>query len=229
MSEQTPAGWYPAPGYPPGTNRYWDGAQWVGEPQAAAAQGEMFAPGGFSGGASNQPSRLGEPISRIAARVIDGIIWGIIGFIISLPVAVSTFTEAIDAANDGRDLDVTPNPVLVIVLGTISIAVITGYEVFMNSRMGGTFGKKALSLTVTREDGSALEPKDALMRMVPYIVIQGIAVILQVILNPQDTIEAQLASIPFYIVALIGLAMLFSDDRHQTPWDKVGKTLVMQK
>ena len=25
----TPAGWYPAPGDPPGTHRYWDGSQWT--------------------------------------------------------------------------------------------------------------------------------------------------------------------------------------------------------
>ena len=30
----TPAGWYYAPGDPEGTQRYWDGAQWIGEPQA---------------------------------------------------------------------------------------------------------------------------------------------------------------------------------------------------
>ena len=28
---QTPAGWYHAEGDPPGTTRYWDGSQWVGE------------------------------------------------------------------------------------------------------------------------------------------------------------------------------------------------------
>lgn len=29
----TPAGWYHAPGDPAGTHRYWDGGQWIGEPQ----------------------------------------------------------------------------------------------------------------------------------------------------------------------------------------------------
>ncbi len=33
----TPAGWYHAPGDPEGTQRYWDGAQWIGEPQAQQA------------------------------------------------------------------------------------------------------------------------------------------------------------------------------------------------
>lgn len=34
----TPAGWYYAPGDPEGTQRYWDGAQWIGEPQAVQQQ-----------------------------------------------------------------------------------------------------------------------------------------------------------------------------------------------
>ena len=34
----TPAGWYYAPGDPEGTQRYWDGAQWIGEPQAVPQQ-----------------------------------------------------------------------------------------------------------------------------------------------------------------------------------------------
>ena len=34
----TPAGWYHAPGDPEGTQRYWDGAQWIGEPQAVQQQ-----------------------------------------------------------------------------------------------------------------------------------------------------------------------------------------------
>lgn len=33
----TPAGWYHAPGDAEGTQRYWDGAQWIGEPQTVQA------------------------------------------------------------------------------------------------------------------------------------------------------------------------------------------------
>lgn len=67
------------------------------------------------------------------------------------------------------------------------------------------------------------------MRMVPYIVLQGITVILQVIVVPQNQVESLLLSLPFWIVAAIGLAMLYSDSQRQTPWDKVGKTTVYQK
>ncbi|MFK7919404.1 MAG: RDD family protein [Ilumatobacter sp.] len=40
----TPAGWYHAPGDPEGTQRYWDGAQWIGDPQAVPQQAAPAAP-----------------------------------------------------------------------------------------------------------------------------------------------------------------------------------------
>ena len=49
----TPAGWYYAPGDPEGTQRYWDGAQWIGEPQAQ----------------SQEPTPTAEPPSRLGARL----------------------------------------------------------------------------------------------------------------------------------------------------------------
>lgn len=36
MSTNTSAGWYYAQGDPPGTQRYWDGAQWIGGPKPVA-------------------------------------------------------------------------------------------------------------------------------------------------------------------------------------------------
>ncbi len=40
----TPAGWYHAPGDAEGTQRYWDGAQWIGDPQAVPQQSAPQAP-----------------------------------------------------------------------------------------------------------------------------------------------------------------------------------------
>lgn len=44
-------GWYPAQGDPPGTQRYWDGTQWVGEPHpvGAAQPQAAYEPPPFSG------------------------------------------------------------------------------------------------------------------------------------------------------------------------------------
>ncbi|MEM9131479.1 MAG: RDD family protein [Actinomycetota bacterium] len=68
-SATQPPGWYYAQGDPPGTQRYWDGSQWVGGPQAAQG-GAVDAGGGFqpSGGS---PGQLAEVGSRVIAFLID--------------------------------------------------------------------------------------------------------------------------------------------------------------
>lgn len=53
-SNALPAGWYYAEGDPAGTQRYWDGAQWIGSPQAA-----LTAPGAY--GAGSGPN-AGQPV-----------------------------------------------------------------------------------------------------------------------------------------------------------------------
>lgn len=74
-----PPGWYHAQGDPAGTQRYWDGAQWVGGPQAAQDSAAVQP----AGGGFNQPAfgavsaGTGQPASygsRVVAVLIDGII-----------------------------------------------------------------------------------------------------------------------------------------------------------
>lgn len=221
--EQMPPGWYYAQGDPPGTTRYWDGGQWTGEPQASV-------PGAMGAGAmsSDPTQRLTEAMPRIGGRVIDGIIWGIVGFVIGLPVAAQSFGEALDAAEQGRDPVIDINPLLIIGTGILNIIAITAYEVFMNSR-GGTLGKKAISSIVVTEDGNQVDTRAAFMRMVPYIAIQALATVISLFLDQGNTASGFISGAPFWVIALVGLIMLFSDGKRQTPWDKVGKTLVVQR
>ncbi|MFT6761535.1 MAG: putative RDD family membrane protein YckC [Candidatus Aldehydirespiratoraceae bacterium] len=55
----TPAGWYYAPGDPEGTQRYWDGAQWIGEPQAVPQAPAPPPPGGYPAPGAQPPA--GQP------------------------------------------------------------------------------------------------------------------------------------------------------------------------
>jgi len=83
-----PAGWYHAQGDPPGTQRYWDGSQWVGGPQAAQdtsvqAGGGYGQPAYAVGGLPGVPASYG---SRVIAVLIDGLIgFGIViaGFLVA--------------------------------------------------------------------------------------------------------------------------------------------------
>lgn len=85
-------GWYYAQGDPPGTHRYWDGAQWVGGPQPVAAAGAPgYMPGGmpapaYGGRPPGMP--LAEPGTRILARLIDVVILFIAALIIAVIVGV---------------------------------------------------------------------------------------------------------------------------------------------
>ncbi len=77
-----PAGWYQAEGDPPGTQRYWDGAQWQGGPQPVSTE-----PQGFGGvGAATMATSVGVPAEfgqRVIAYLID---YGIVlaGYILAV-------------------------------------------------------------------------------------------------------------------------------------------------
>ncbi len=92
-----PPGWYHAQGDPEGTQRYWDGSQWVGGPQQAqdAASPAQAAGGGyevatpsFNSAPSGAPASFG---TRAIALIIDlAIMFGILivafilGFVVGL-------------------------------------------------------------------------------------------------------------------------------------------------
>ncbi|MEP1125969.1 MAG: RDD family protein [Ilumatobacter sp.] len=65
----TPAGWYHAPGDPEGTQRYWDGSQWIGDPQAAPSSPQSpasdatvaYNPTPASDPGAGQPPQYGAP------------------------------------------------------------------------------------------------------------------------------------------------------------------------
>lgn len=84
-----PPGWYHADGDPAGTQRYWDGAQWVGGPQAAQEAAAVDSPSygqALQGGSatSGNPAQYG---SRVIAVIIDGLI----GFGIAIGVGIVAF------------------------------------------------------------------------------------------------------------------------------------------
>jgi len=171
--------------------------------------------------------RLTEPGARIGGRLLDGLIWLVIGFFVNLPSIVASIGDAIEAAEDGLDPVTEVSSTSIIVTGLINMVLIVAYEVFMNSRSRGTFGKRAISAKIVKEDGSPIDDRTAFMRMVPYIAVQLLGIATGLIFIDAGAAGSILLGSPFWIVALIGLIMLFTDSRRQTPWDKVGHTLVV--
>ena len=93
-SATQPPGWYYAQGDPAGTQRYWDGAQWVGGPQAAQGAGaaDPAAYGQVAGAGVGTPAEYG---SRVIAYIID------FGIIIGVVIAVNILGAIAAAISDG--------------------------------------------------------------------------------------------------------------------------------
>lgn len=203
-----PPGWYYAQGDPPGTQRYWDGQAWQGGPQPV--------PGGAADPGVNAAAGLADAGARVGARVIDGVIW----LIISLVVGIPFLGGSIDAVVSGDTSSISYASVALSgVLGALAVG---AYEAFMVGSRGATFGKMALNLRVVNEDGSAPTLATGVRRIALYVALTIIGP-----LAGNDGL-AQLLDILVFLIALAGLAMLFVDDKKQTPWDKIGKTLVVR-
>lgn len=205
-----PAGWYYAQGDPPGTQRYWDGSSWVGGPQPVAGAAGAVGGGGAAAGAA-----LAEPGARIGGRIIDGIIWAILGGIANGIFGTLSASFAL-ASGDSADISF----VRVLLAGIVSTLLVAAYEIIMVGNQGATLGKMALGTKVVNADGSPADIQTGTRRMYLYIAC-GILSVLPVI--------SFLGSIANFVIAVAGLIMLFTDDQRQTPWDKVGKTLVVKK
>ena len=227
----TPSGWYHAPGDPEGTQRWWDGERWVGEPQASApAAPSSPPPPPPSGGAPPPPppsssappagyvayedrgpgnQELASPGQRIGARVIDWIIWLVVSAVLAALFGAGMVTTGGDDVNVGAS----------IAAGLVGAAIVTAYEVVMVSTRGATLGKMALNLKVVEEDGSPATTRDALLRMAIYIASAVLGVI---------PVLGILASIATFVIAIVSLVFLFTDDRKQAVWDKVAHTIVVR-
>lgn len=145
---------------------------------------------------------LADPIQRAAARLVDLVVWAVFTLIISVPFGVSA---AIGDSSTTDDL-----------IGTVLLCVvITIYEVLFITFKGGTPGKLLLKTRVVQKNGSPADAGNALRRMLTYIVYSLLSLI-------------PVVGIPVLVLlAVASVVMLFIDDSHQTPWDKVGDTIVV--
>ncbi|MCP5028094.1 MAG: RDD family protein [Actinomycetia bacterium] len=164
-----PPGWYHADGDPPGSQRYWNGAAWVGEPRDMGAA--PTAGGGLYGGAP-----LAEPSTRIIARIIDLII----GTILFLVILGAIFGSG---ANDSFGFDGGINWGFTIV----SVLVAFAWEAGFVHLMGGTPGKQIMGIRVARLDDQVTPPgqdasvKRALNRLLG--IIPGLGSIIALIIG----------------------------------------------
>jgi uncharacterized RDD family membrane protein YckC len=132
---QTPPGWYYAQGDPPGTERYWDGVIWQGDPRGSQPISADL-PSGIN---------LASGGSRIGARVIDGFIMVFIQLVFVVPLAGAGNSSTYGSSSG---------------IGTIafSLAIAIIYEPVLTALTGGTPGKLILGLRVVEAETLTTPP-----------------------------------------------------------------------
>lgn len=194
-----PPGWYPAEGDPPGTQRYWDGTQWQGGPQMIGTQ--------F--GAGSNGLDLADAGVRFFARLLDSIGYFVVNAIIAVPFGFGA------AVTGNGDIGVGA----ALLLGVVGLALLFANEVLATEAIGGTLGKKILGLKVVNSDGSDVDRSVAFRRASPYLILSLIGLV------PLLGILGGLVS---FVLAIVGLIMLFTDDERRLPWDRIADTRVVK-
>ena len=142
---------------------------------------------------------LADLARRAGARAIDLVIW----------VAVLAIGWAVAGGATFTGLAVV-----------VAVLVIFGYEAYLVGSSGATVGKRALGLAVVGEDGAPVGFSAALRRasLLGVVAVLSFVPFLWVL---------SLVVVP--LLALAGVLMIYADDRQQTPWDKIGRTLVVMR
>lgn len=159
-----PPGWYHAQGDPPGTTRWWDGAQWVGGPVAVAAPP---APGyGYVPPSPGHGYGFGRPPlsgfwRRVGAWLLDALIIGIPGSIVQriTEAAVPKHTVVCTTFNDRTALCEQPTTGGYLVIALVSLVLLAGniaYYAYFVGKKGATPGRQACGLRVV--DQHTLQP-----------------------------------------------------------------------
>lgn len=182
-----PPGWYPAQGDPPGTQRYWNGSTWEGEPQPVP---------GF---VTTDSFPLAGLPQRMLARLIDLVCWVVL-FALARGV-----TALLDLQSFGAPL---------------GYLLVVGYEAYLIGTTGATIGKRMVDLVVVETDGSPASLLVALRRtglLIAMILLSAVPII------------GTVAGLLLLVAAAVSAFMIYSDDKGQTIWDRLGPTLVVTR
>ncbi|MGH1492962.1 MAG: RDD family protein [Acidimicrobiales bacterium] len=150
MSEsQMQPGWYYAQGDAPGTQRYWDGTQWVGDPQMVGQAQDSLATATGAG----VPAEYGQ---RVIAVLIN------FGIVIALVVVVAILAAIAGAINDGLGAAVT------ILGGLAYLGFYIWNEIIRMGQTGQSIGKAQQNIKLVSDDTG--QPVGAGMAFVRVLV-----------------------------------------------------------
>lgn len=197
-----PPGHHHAQGDPPGTVRYWDGTQWVGDP--------IPAPPGHRTPTAVPDARYAGVGIRIGAACIDGMIAMVVTFVVLWDDLRLAFEdpEAYNRENSFLDQQFDA--------GTLSLGAIwTLVIVLMIALLGGTPGKLMVGIRITRSDAVTSPPgfAAAFKRIIPNLVAMIPFVGMLVSLG----------------VSVASLVWVSNDPERRSVYDRVADTRVVHK
>ncbi|MEM7139688.1 MAG: RDD family protein [Actinomycetota bacterium] len=199
--DRPPPGYYPAAGDPEGTVRYWDGAQWTGDP--------IPPPPGYVAPGQSDRSRYGGVGIRIGAALIDGLI-SVLVLIPAIWSEIERIVDEVDAGASSSEVEFQ------ISAGAISLNLVVVLAFWlMTGLLGGTPGKLLLGLRVTTEDSATTPPglTKAAMRTLPAVI--GFIPVVG----------------PLIGLALVVLSIVWvmNDAERRSPYDRIAGTRVVRK
>lgn len=234
MSEQ-PAGWYPDPyAAIPGTERWWDGAQWLA--QTREAQPAHGAPGVQPAWQRPAPQGAWQPQRAEGPDGVELASWGrrlgayaldLIPFIVLSLVIVgaSGYFDAVSRAVASGDEQLTeameilaPGSQTAVTLTVVTLFAQLLYNVGLHATTGQTIGKRLVGIRLVRADEPTRSPglPAASLRWLIQLgapqALQGVPVV-------------------GFLVGLFGLAdhlWPLWDQRNQALHDKAARTLVVR-
>ncbi len=168
-------------------------------------QGGPTAPPTVDKRPGNLPTnlRLASPGRRIGARALDYLVWLAVAVLVALILGVNEGSSL--QAEIGMNASFTQNLVWFVAIATLEIGMVV--------TQGASLGKLALDLTVTDTDGNLPSIQQAALRIAPLgLVLLGVV-----------------GSWFVMIIAFISLVLMFADANHHTLWDKIAKTVVVDR
>ncbi len=166
---------------------------------------------------------LADPVRRIVAFVLDGFIVAIPYSMLTTPLNFLKLDNSSTTYDSPFSAFFTPEALAVqFISGLIALILSIIYNIILPSKLypGQTFGKKLLNIKVVKENGENVSLIDMTKRYSIYLVFSLLSLIPYVGL---------LLCAPLLIVVLINLIMLFTDKRHQTLYDKIANTVVIEE
>lgn len=147
-----PPGWYHAQGDPPGTQRYWDGSQWQGDPQAAPQAAPQDSPG--YGAAPMGAAAYGAMAGGGQRRADAG--KRFIAFLIDTAIFIGIYIVGLILIAIGGGISDALGTLLAILLAFAYLGYFVYNYLYLQGTTGQTIGKKQQGITLLRQDNGAV-------------------------------------------------------------------------